>query len=65
MRLSKLAVFKLLGENGMSKQDLSLKSGISYNGIRAAVSGQVNCKPSTVRSIAEALGVPIEKIIEE
>jgi DNA-binding XRE family transcriptional regulator len=61
------ALTKVRQELGISREELSKKSGVSYRAIENYEQGRVNINNASVgkvRSMAEVLHVPIEKILD-
>ena len=55
-------------EKGMSREQLAEKSGVAIRAIETYEQGRVNINNAAawkVRDLAQALGVPIEKILNE
>ena len=66
-RLSKIAenIKKLKKEQGLSQSDLCKKADLAYHTIAKIESGSTpDPRISTVKKIAEALGVTLEKLIQ-
>ena len=63
MRLDPTKVFLIMAKQNLTQKKLSELSGYSCNAVRAAIKGNVNCKPATADAIAKALNVPLEQLI--
>ena len=60
---SKNKIELILAENGMTKADLSKKSGIARQNISTILS-RGTCSPKTAGKLAAGLGVPVAEIAE-
>lgn len=56
---------ELRRRRGLSQKDLAKKSGIGQDSISGIESGRHEARPSTLRRLAEALGVEVEDLFRE
>jgi len=57
-------ILRLLDERGMTKHDLSEKSGISMSFLSDLTNGKANPSLKIMEAIAEALAVPLPLLVE-
>lgn len=49
----------------LTLEELGEKAGVSYNSVWRIEHGKHGARPSTVRALAAALGVPVEELTSE
>jgi transcriptional regulator with XRE-family HTH domain len=59
------ALRELRRRKGLSQKDLAKKSGIGQDSISGIESGRHQARPSTLRKLADALGVEVEDLFRE
>lgn len=63
MKLNTSKIMQLLAEQGLTKSELSTKSGVSRQQI-SVILGRGSCTPITAGKLAVGLGVPVAEIME-
>ena len=61
----KLNILRVLAEQGVSKNELSRRTGISSGGIVVLLNGDREIQTDTVQKIADALGVRVIDLAAE
>lgn len=62
MNVNSIRIEALLAEKGMTKADLSVKSGVSRQSLSTIIR-RGTCEPRTVGKIAAGLGVHVDKLL--
>lgn len=63
MKINIRRIMQLLAEQGLTKSELSSKSGVSRQQI-SVILGRGTCTPITAGKLAVGLGVPVVEIME-
>ncbi len=56
---------RLRKRRALTLEELGQKAGISYNSVWRIEHGKHGARPSTIRKLAAALGVPVEDLVVE
>ena len=64
MRLDVMKIVRILAEQGLTKAELAVKSGVSRQQISTII-GRGTCAPKTAGKLAAGLGVSVLEIMKE
>lgn len=64
MKLDTIKIVQLLAEQGLTKSELAIRSGVSRQQI-STILGRGSCSPVTGGKLAAGLGVSVKEIMRE